>query len=144
MADIEFSTTYYDVVSKFDGRPSAAIMLKQLPGSNASQVIADIKTRMAELKQSSFPAGMDYEMSYDVSRFLDASIHEVIKTLIEALLLVALVVFLFLQDWRSTLIPAIAVPVSLVGTFFFMQIVRLFHQPDHALRAGAGHRDCGR
>lgn len=122
VADIEFSTTYYDVVSKFDGRPSAAIMLKQLPGSNASQVIADIKTRLAELKQTSFPAGVDYEMSYDVSRFLDASIHEVVKTLIEALILVALVVFLFLQDWRSTLIPVIAVPVSLVGTFFFMQI----------------------
>jgi HAE1 family hydrophobic/amphiphilic exporter-1 len=122
VADIELSTTYYDVVSKFNGRPSAAIMLKQLPGSNASQVIRDIKTRMAELKQTSFASGMDYEMSYDVSRFLDASIHEVVKTLIEAFLLVALVVFLFLQDFRSTLIPAIAVPVSLVGTFFFMQL----------------------
>jgi len=122
VADIEFSTTYYDVVSKFNGRPSAAIMLKQLPGSNASQVINDIKERMAELKKTSFAPGMDYEMSYDVSRFLDASIHEVVKTLLEAFVLVALVVFLFLQDWRSTLIPAIAVPVSLVGTFFFMQL----------------------
>ena len=122
VADIEFSTTYYDVVSKFNGRPSAAIMLKQLPGSNASQVIKDIKERMAELKQTTFASGMDYEMSYDVSNFLDASIHEVIKTLIEALLLVALVVFVFLQDWRSTLITVLAVPVSLVGTFFFIQL----------------------
>jgi hydrophobic/amphiphilic exporter-1 (mainly G- bacteria), HAE1 family len=122
VADIELSTTYYDVISKHNGRPSAAIMLKQLPGSNASQVIQDIKTRMAELKQTAFAPGMDYAMSYDVSRFLDASVHEVIKTLIEAFLLVALVVFLFLQDWRSTLIPAIAVPVALVGTFFFMQL----------------------
>jgi len=122
VADIEFSTTYYDVVSKYNGRPSAAIMLRQLPGSNASQVIADIKARMAELKQTSFVPGMDYEITYDVSRFLDASVHEVIKTLLEAFVLVALVVFLFLQDFRSTLIPAIAVPVSLVGTFFFMQL----------------------
>ncbi|GAB3953679.1 efflux RND transporter permease subunit [Spirosoma harenae] len=122
VADIEFSTTYYDVVSKHNGRPSAAIMLKQLPGSNASEVIAGIKERMAELKQTRFASGMDYEVTYDVSRFLDASIHEVIKTLIEAFVLVALVVFLFLQDFRSTLIPAIAVPVALVGTFFFMQL----------------------
>ncbi|CCH54600.1 transporter, hydrophobe/amphiphile efflux-1 (HAE1) family [Fibrisoma limi BUZ 3] len=122
IADIELSTTYYDVVSKHNGKPSAAIMIKQLPGSNASQVIKDIKTRMAELKQETFATGMDYEITYDVSRFLDASIHEVIKTLIEAFILVALVVFLFLQDFRSTLIPAIAVPVSLIGTFFFMQL----------------------
>ncbi|MGF7218190.1 HAE1 family hydrophobic/amphiphilic exporter-1 [Spirosoma lacussanchae] len=122
LADIEFSTTYYDVVSKHNGRPSAAIMLRQLPGSNASEVIAGIKARMAELKQTRFAPGMDYEITYDVSRFLDASIHEVIKTLIEAFVLVALVVFLFLQDWRSTLIPAIAVPVALIGTFFFMQL----------------------
>ena len=122
VADIELSTTYFDVVSKHNGRPSAAIMLKQLPGSNASQVIKDIKIRLAELKQSSFVPGMDYEMSYDVSRFLDASVREVVQTLLEALVLVALVVFLFLQDWRSTLIPIIAVPVALVGTFFFMQI----------------------
>jgi HAE1 family hydrophobic/amphiphilic exporter-1 len=66
---------------------------------------------------------MDYEVSYDVSRFLDASVHEVIKTLVEAFLLVSLVVFIFLQDWRSTLIPAIAVPVSLIGTFFFIQFL---------------------
>src|SRR5690606_33423187 len=110
IADVEFGTTYFDVISKFNGQSSAAIMIKQLPGSNASKVISDIKERMAHLKKTSFSPGMDYEMSYDVSRFLDASIHEVIRTLIEAFILVALVVFLFLQDFRSTLIPAIAVP----------------------------------
>lgn len=122
VADVEFGSLEYDVISKENGKPSAAIMLKQRPGSNASEVIANIKSRMAELK-TSFPAGMEYTISYDVSSFLDASIDEVIKTLIEAFLLVALVVFIFLQDFRSTIIPAIAVPVSLVGTFFFMQLL---------------------
>lgn len=122
IAQVEFGSQDYDVVSKENGKPSAAIIIKQRPGSNASKVITDVKTRMAELKETMFPAGMDYTISYDVSRFLDASIHEVVRTLIEAFLLVALVVFIFLQDFRSTLIPAIAVPVSLVGTFFFMQM----------------------
>ncbi len=122
VADVEFGTTYFDVEAKLNGKPCAALMLKQLPGSNASEVIANVKKRMAEIKQSTFLEGMDYEVSYDVSRFLDASVREVIRTLIEAFLLVSLVVFIFLQDWRSTLIPAIAVPVSLVGTFLFMQL----------------------
>lgn len=121
VANVEFGSQEYDVISKENGKPSAAILLKQRPGSNASQVIANIKSRMEELS-AGFPSGMKYTISYDVSAFLDASIHEVIKTLIEAFLLVALVVFIFLQDFRSTLIPAIAVPVSLVGTFFFMQL----------------------
>ncbi|HZY82749.1 MAG TPA: efflux RND transporter permease subunit [Cyclobacteriaceae bacterium] len=123
VADVEFGTVYFDVEAKLNGRPTAAIMLKQLPGSNASQVIENVKLRMAELKESSFLSHMNYEISYDVSRFLDASVHEVVKTLIEAFLLVSLVVFIFLQDFRSTIIPAIAVPVSLVGTFFFMQFL---------------------
>ncbi|MBI3219914.1 MAG: efflux RND transporter permease subunit [Bacteroidetes bacterium] len=123
VADVEFGTAYFDVEAKLNGRQSAIIALKQLPGSNASEVIANVKERLAEIKESTFLDGMDYEVSYDVSRFLDASVHEVIKTLIEAFLLVSLVVFIFLQDWRSTLIPAIAVPVSLIGTFFFMQFL---------------------
>jgi hydrophobic/amphiphilic exporter-1 (mainly G- bacteria), HAE1 family len=122
VADVEFGSLDYDVLSKENGRPSAAIILKQRPGSNASEVIDNIKKRMEFLKSTTFPPGMDYTVSYDVSRFLDASIHEVIKTLIEAFLLVALIVFIFLQDWRSTLIPVLAVPVSLIGTFAFMQL----------------------
>src|SRR5215210_2403359 len=121
IADVEFSTEYFDVEAKFNGKPCAAIVLKQLPGSNAREVISNVKKRMAELKESMFLKGMDYEVSYDISRFMDASINEVIKTFIEALLLVALVVFLFLQNWQATVITALAVPVSLVGTFFFMQ-----------------------
>jgi len=123
IADVEFGTTYFDVEAKLNGQPCASIMLKQLPGSNASEVIADVKEKMAGLKENTFIEGMDYSISYDVSRFLDASVHEVIKTLIEAFILVSLVVFLFLQDFRSTLIPALTVPVSLIGTFFFMQLM---------------------
>lgn len=120
IASIEFGSLDYDMISTTDRSPSASIMIKQRPGSNAREVIQSIKERMEELKLNFFPAGMDYNISYDVSRFLDTSIEEVVRTLIEAFILVSIVVFIFLQDWRSTLIPAIAVPVSLVGTFFFM------------------------
>lgn len=121
IATVEFGTTYFDVEAKLNGKPCAAIMLKQLPGSNAREVIEDVKKKMEELKENVFLPGMDYEVSFDISRFMDASVNEVIKTFIEAMILVTLIVFLFLQDWRSTLIPALSVPVSLVGTFFFMQ-----------------------
>jgi HAE1 family hydrophobic/amphiphilic exporter-1 len=121
ISEIEFGSLDYDVLSKENGNPSAAIVLKQRPGSNASDVIKNIKVKMEEL-QKGFPAGVTYTTSYDVSKFLDASIHEVLKTLLEAFFLVALIVFIFLGDFRSTLIPAIAVPVSLIGTFFFMQL----------------------
>jgi multidrug efflux pump subunit AcrB len=123
VADVEFGTMTYSMASKTDGRPSASIMIEQRPGSNARDVIADVKTRMAELKEGSFPPRMTYNLAYDVSRFLDASMHEVIRMLIEAFVLVSLVVFIFLQDWRSTLIRALAVPVSLISTFFFMQLL---------------------
>ncbi|MGN6415855.1 MAG: efflux RND transporter permease subunit [Pseudobacter sp.] len=121
VADVEFGSSMYDIYSNLNGKPSAAIVLKQSYGSNASQVIKAVKEKMKEIKASSFPKGMDYEISYDVSKFLDASIDKVIHTLVEAFILVGLVVFLFLGDWRSTIIPAMAVPVSLVGTFAFMQ-----------------------
>ena len=122
VADIEFGNAYYDLYSKLNGKPSASIVIKQSYGSNASQVIKNVKKKLEEIKAESFPKGMDYEIGYDVSKFLDASIEKVIHTLVEAFLLVSLVVFIFLGDWRSTLIPAIAVPVSLIGTFFFMQL----------------------
>lgn len=123
IAKVEFGAMTYGMVSKTDGRPSASIMMKQRPGSNASEVIQNVKDKMAELKVNSFPPGMDYNMAYDVSRFLDASISAVLKTLVEAFILVAIVVFLFLQDWRSTLIPVLAVPVALIGTFAFMDML---------------------
>lgn len=121
VANVEFGTAFYDIYSKLNGKPSAAIMIKQSYGSNAQEVIRNVKAKLAEIKKESFPKGMDYEISYDVSKFLDASMEKVLHTLIEAFVLVGLVVFIFLGDWRSTIIPAIAVPVSLVGTFLFMQ-----------------------
>lgn len=122
VADVEFGSSMYDIYSTLNGRPSAAIVIKQSYGSNASDVIKNIKSKLAEIKATSFPKGMDYEISYDVSKFLDASIEKVIHTLLEAFVLVGIVVFLFLGDWRSTLIPAMAVPVSLIGTFAFMSV----------------------
>jgi hydrophobe/amphiphile efflux-1 (HAE1) family protein len=123
IANVEFGAMNYGMVSKTDGRPSASIMMKQRPGSNASEVIENVKAKMAELKETSFPPGMEYNLAYDVSRFLDASMSAVLTTLIEAFILVGIVVFLFLQDWRSTLIPVLAVPVALIGTFAFMQML---------------------
>jgi multidrug efflux pump subunit AcrB len=123
VANIDFGSFDYGMASRTDGKPSASIMIKQRPGSNAREVIKSIKEKMTELEGRTFPPGMKFNVSYDVSRFLDASIAEVLKTLIEAFLLVSLVVFIFLQDWRSTLIPALAVPVSLIGTFAIMQLM---------------------
>lgn len=123
IADVEFGTVSYDMSSRTDGRPSASIMIKQRPGSNAREVIQNIKSKMEELKAETFPPGMEVNYAYDVSRFLDASIREVLKTLIEAFILVSLIVFLFLQDFRSTLIPALAVPVALIGTLAFFQFL---------------------
>ena len=124
VADIEFGSSMYDIYSSIDGKPSAAITIKQSYGSNANLVIKNVKAKLEELKKS-FPKGMDYEISYDASKFLDASIEKVIHTLVEAFILVGIVVFLFLGDWRSTIIPAIAVPISLIGTFAFMQVFGL-------------------
>ena len=124
VAEVKLGSEYYDIYSNLNGNPSAAIVLKQTYGSNASEVIEKVKSQLDELKKS-FPPGMDYEISYDVSNFLDASTENVLHTLRDAFILVALVVFLFLGDWRSTLIPTLAVPVSLIGSFIFMQLFGL-------------------
>jgi hydrophobic/amphiphilic exporter-1 (mainly G- bacteria), HAE1 family len=120
IAEVELGSQFFDIYSNLDGFPAASIVLKQTVGSNASDVIAEVKLKLKEL-EGNFPPGMDYKISYDVSNFLDASIEQVTHTLRDAFILVALVVFLFLGDWRSTLIPILAVPVSLIGTFFVLQ-----------------------
>jgi HAE1 family hydrophobic/amphiphilic exporter-1 len=122
VAKVDLGSSFYDLYSDKDGDPSAAIVLKQTPGSNATEVIEKVKEALHEIKEKDFPPGMDFEVSYDVSNFLEASIEQVLHTLLEAFVLVSLVVFLFLGDFRSTLIPTLAVPVSLIGTFFFMLI----------------------
>ena len=120
IAKVDLNSEFYNIYSDKDSFPSASIVLKQNYGSNASKVIENVKEKLKELKKS-FPEGMDYEINYDVSRFVDASIEKVLHTLAEAFVLVSLVVFIFLGDWRSTLIPILAVPVSLIGAFAVMQ-----------------------
>lgn len=124
VADVELGSEFFDIYSNKDGYPAASIVLKQNFGSNASKVIEQVKVKLEELKKD-FPPGMSYEINYDVSKFVDASIEKVLHTLLEAFVLVALVVFIFLGDWRSTLIPILAVPVSLIGAFLFMQLFNL-------------------
>jgi HAE1 family hydrophobic/amphiphilic exporter-1 len=120
VADIELGSEFFDIYSDIDGHPAASIILKQSPGSNAAAVIEEVKRELEQIKAESFPPGMDYELAYDVSSFLDASIEKVLHTLLEAFILVSLVVYMFLGDLRSTLIPTLAVPVSLIGAFAFM------------------------
>ncbi|PHN06908.1 efflux RND transporter permease subunit [Flavilitoribacter nigricans] len=121
IAEIELGSEFFDIYSNLDGQPSSSIVLKQTLGSNGSRVIEAVKEKMKELERD-FPTGISYQYSYDVSKFLDASIEQVTHTIRDAFILVALVVFLFLGDWRATLIPILAVPVSLVGAFFFIQM----------------------
>jgi multidrug efflux pump subunit AcrB len=122
VASVALGASFYNLYSDIDGYPSASIVLKQIPGSNAAEVIDQVKEKLREFKKAQFPPGMDYAISYDVSNFLEASIEKVLHTLFEAFILVSLVVYLFLGDFRSTLIPTLAVPVSLIGTFFFMKL----------------------
>ncbi|WP_419213013.1 efflux RND transporter permease subunit [Maribacter sp. X9] len=124
LADVELGSEFFDIYSNLDGKPSASIVLKQTFGSNASEVIKEVKDKLKEL-EADLPTGLEYKISYDVSNFLNASIEQVMHTLRDAFILVAIVVFLFLGDWRSTLIPIIAVPVSLIGAFFIMQLFGL-------------------
>jgi multidrug efflux pump len=119
VARIELGGADYSINTLLDGRPSGAIAIFQQPGSNAIETADAIRRAMEELKKG-FPEGLDYRIAYDSSAFIRESIHEVSKTLIEAMILVVLVVVLFLQNWRASLIPLLAVPVSLVGTFAAM------------------------
>lgn len=121
IAKVEFGAYSYTVESKYNKKPSVTMAIFQMAGSNANEVQIALQDRMKELEKS-FPDGMAYEIPYSTKDALDQSIEQVIHTLIEAFILVFIVVFIFLQDFRSTLIPAIAVPVSIVGTFFFMNI----------------------
>ena len=124
LAQVEVGSEFVDIYSNKDGHPAASLVLKQNPGSNASKVIEEVKVKIEELKKD-FPPGVDYEINYDVSKFVDASIEKVLHTLLEAFILVAIVVFIFLGDVRSTLIPILAVPVSLIGAFVLMNIFGL-------------------
>ncbi|WP_428818650.1 efflux RND transporter permease subunit [Microbulbifer sp. MCCC 1A16149] len=119
VARVELGSASYSAYGELDGKPSAVIAVYQLPDANALDVADKIRARVEELSKR-FPEGLESEITYDTTLFVRASIAEVVETLVIALLLVILVVFVFLQDWRATLIPSIAIPVSLVGTFAVM------------------------
>ncbi|HVI31575.1 efflux RND transporter permease subunit [Phenylobacterium sp.] len=119
VARVELGSSSYALRSLLDNRPAVALPIFQRPGSNALQLSSDVRATMAELKKD-FPEGVDYKIVYDPTVFVRGSIDAVVHTLFEAILLVVLVVVLFLQSWRASVIPLIAVPVSLIGTFAVM------------------------
>ena len=121
VARVELGGLFYSVTSKVNGRPAVMMMVTQTAGSNATQIVSDIKDVIADQK-TMLPPGVEIEYMQDVTEFLYASMDNLIHTLFEAFVLVFVVVYFFLQDFRSTLIPLIAVPVSLVGTFFFLYV----------------------
>ena len=122
VAKVELSALSYTGLAQNGDNPAISMGIFQTPGSNAQEIIKNIKTYL-ETAQKDFPSGIKYTINFDTNEFLDASIEKVVHTLIEAFILVFIVVYIFLQDFRSTLIPAIAVPVSIVGAFFFLNLL---------------------
>ncbi|MFH5884967.1 efflux RND transporter permease subunit [Halalkalibaculum sp. DA3122] len=121
VADVELGAQTYSVHSTANGGPSVGMFVSKTAGANAQEVVENVKAEIEQASES-FPEGMEYTTVFDANSFLTASINKVFVTFLEAFLLVFIVVFVFLQDWRSTLIPAIAVPVSIIGTFFFLNL----------------------
>ena len=119
---VELGAQQYDQIARLDGQPTVGLAVFQLPGSNALDVAKKIKDKMKELKRR-FPPGIEYEIVYDTTPFIDQSVHEVFKTLLEAVVLVAIVVLFFLQDWKAMILPMIDVPVSLIGTCVVMVLL---------------------
>ena len=121
VADVEFGAQTYSSTSEMNGNPSAVFAVYQTPGSNAQDIINNLRVEL-EKASKQFPEGITYTILMDTNTFLDASIEKVVHTMIEAFILVFIVVYIFLQDFRSTLVPLIAVPVSIIGTFFFLNL----------------------
>jgi multidrug efflux pump len=119
VARVELGDQNYSLACSFDGHPSVGLGVFQLPGSNALEVANNIRAKMEELK-ANFPEGIDYQIAYDTTPFIRESVADVVRTLFEAVALVAIVVLVFLQNWRAALIPLVAVPVAIVGTFAVM------------------------
>lgn len=121
VAEIQLGSQTYGGYSELNGYPAVAMAIYQTPGSNAQEIINEIKDKLVDIERN-LPEGVKYKINQDTNEFLEASISKVVTTLIEAFILVFLVVYIFLQDFRSTLIPLIAVPVSIIGTFFFLNL----------------------
>jgi HAE1 family hydrophobic/amphiphilic exporter-1 len=122
IATIELGAQVYDQFSEQTGRPSANVLVYQLPGSNALEVADGVRAAMERLKQS-FPEDLEYQIPFDTTRFVNAAVHEVYRTLLEAGCLVLLVILVFLHDWRAMLVPATTVPVTIIGAFAFMYVL---------------------
>lgn len=122
IARVEMGSESYDGQAMLNNAPTAFLVIYQQPDANAMEIAKDVRATMEELEKS-FPEGIEYTIKFDTTQFIDASIKEVVNTLFQAVLLVILVVFIFLQNWRATLIPAIAIPVSLIGTFAVMKVL---------------------
>ncbi|WP_459186964.1 efflux RND transporter permease subunit [Parabacteroides sp. APC149_11_2_Y6] len=122
VARVSLEASSYSTESGLNGKNAAILAIYMLPGANALEVATNVKNAMKEISQN-FPEGLEYKFPFDATEYISQSIHEVYKTLFEALFLVVLVVFLSLQNWRAALIPTIAVPISLIGTFGFMLIM---------------------
>ncbi|MBR4846161.1 MAG: efflux RND transporter permease subunit, partial [Bacteroidaceae bacterium] len=122
VAKVEVGSQTYGTVSRVNGVPTAAIAIYQLPGANALDVVKDVRIRMEELS-ASLPVGVQYQVALDTTEVVRSSVHEVLKTFIEATLLVVLVIFLFLRSWRAVLIPCVTIPVSLIGTLAVMHLL---------------------
>lgn len=121
---VEKGAKDYTLSSSFNGKPCATVAIYQLPEANALDVAKQVRAKLAELKsRASWPNGLDYAIPFDTTRFVEASVQEVYSTILIAVLLVVVVIFIFLQDWRSTIVPVVAIPVSLVGTFAIMAVL---------------------
>src|SRR5262249_49365548 len=118
---VELGSQDYSVIGRLNGKPSAVVAVYQLPGSNAVQAAAGVTKLMAEAKKR-FPEDVDFAVPLDTTRAVSEGMKEILQTLVIAILLVIVVVYIFLQGWRATLIPLLAVPVSLVGTFIFFPV----------------------
>ncbi len=121
---VERGAKEYTFDSNFNGQPCATVAVYQLPGANAINVATDVRTKLAELSErGNWPQGLKYDIPFDTTRFVKAAIAEVYSTIFLAVALVVLVIFIFLQDWRATIVPVVAIPVSLVGTFAIMAML---------------------
>ena len=123
ISKVEMGAENYSGVSTLNGKPAALLAVYQLNNANGLEIAKRMNERLAEIKKTSFPGDLACEITYDTTKFIRSSIHEVAETLYVAVLLVILVTYIFLQDWRATLVPSIAIPVSLIGTFAFMKLV---------------------
>ena len=142
IARVELSSENYETASYIDGKPAGGILIFQYADANALSIIDQVRVEMDRIKKS-FPEGLDYTIVYNTTEYVDENISEVKHTLVESFVLVMIVVFVFLQGFRATLIPMLAIPVSLVATFAAMAVFWLFDQLTDPLRPGSGHRSRG-